>query len=67
MEKSKAGETKLATILMPMVATIIVSNPRATAISLSRRVTVSIGSVISCPNNGRVPETITTVTNENSR
>ena len=67
LEKSNAGETKFATMLIPMVAVIIVSRPIATARSLPTRLTVSIGSVIMRPNSDWVPETITTVTMENSR
>ena len=47
--KSKAGEMKLATMLMPTVAMAKVSAPRIRAKVLSIRPTVCTGSVISSP------------------
>lgn len=67
LAKSKAGETKLATMLMPMVAVTKAKAPSNTAVVLSMRATVAIGSWIISPNTGKVPETITTVTSENAR
>ncbi len=67
LEKSKAGETKLATMLMPMVAVMKVKAPSTAAKLLSISDTVSIGSVISLPNTGSVPEVVTTVTTLNAR
>ncbi|MNF94489.1 hypothetical protein D3C84_772010 [compost metagenome] len=67
LAKSKAGETKLATMLMPMVAVTKAKAPSKTATSLSMRATVAIGSWSISPNTGKVPETITTVTRENAR
>jgi hypothetical protein len=43
LEKSNAGETKFATILIPIVATMKVSAPRTTAVALSIRLTISTG------------------------
>src|SRR5476649_1237210 len=56
LEKSKAGDTKFATILMPMVAMIMVSRPSATATLLPTRLTGSIGSVIIWPNRACLPD-----------
>ena len=67
LAKSKAGDTKLATILMPMVAVTNAKAPSNTAMLLSMRETVAIGSCNISPNTGKVPETITTVTRENAR
>ena len=47
--KSKAGEMKLATMLMPTVAVAKVSAPRMMANVLSMRPTVCTGSVMSSP------------------
>src|SRR6476659_962469 len=66
-EKSKAGEMKLATMLMPMVAITKVRPPSRMAKPLSIRWTVSIGSVISSPNTGTVAEAVTTVRIEKNR
>ncbi len=48
-EKSKAGEMKFATMLMPIVAMAKVSAPSTIAKVESMRATVSTGSVISSP------------------
>src|ERR1700738_5102012 len=52
LEKANAGEMKLATMLMPMVAIVNVSAPSTIASVLSMRATVWTGSVISSPNTG---------------
>ncbi len=67
LEKSKAGEMKLATMLMPMVAITKVRPPSRIAKPLSIRWTVSIGSVISSPKTGTVAEAVTTVRIEKNR
>ena len=54
LEKSNAGEMKLATMLMPTVAVTNVRPPSRIANGVSIRCTVSIGSVISSPNTGTV-------------
>src|SRR3954463_12578107 len=56
LEKSNAGEMKLATMLMPMVAMTKVRPPRRMTKAESMRCTVSIGSVISSPNTGTAAE-----------
>ncbi len=67
MEKSKAGEMKLATMLMPIVAMVKVSAPRTMAKVLSIRATVATGSVISSPYTGSVNDAVTTTNTENTR
>ena len=67
LEKSNAGDTKLATMLMPMVASTRVRMPSAAATPLSMRATVSIGSCSISPKMGCVPDTTTTVMTANSR
>ena len=64
LEKSNAGEMKLATMLMPTVAIMKVRAPSATAVIESIRETVSTGSVISSPNTGRVAAAVTTTSSE---
>src|SRR5579859_3080964 len=66
-EKSKAGEMKLATMLIPMVAMTKVSPPRITANGASMRETVSIGSVMRVPKTGTVAEAVMTVRREKKR
>ena len=56
LEKSNAGEMKLATMLIPMVAIVNVNAPNTIAKVESMRATVSTGSVISSPNTGTVNE-----------
>ena len=67
LEKSNAGETKLATMLMPTVAIMKVSAPRMTAYTLSSWATVCTGSMISSPNTGRVAAAVTTTSSEKTR
>jgi hypothetical protein len=67
LEKSNAGEMKLATMLMPIVATVNVNAPNTIANVLSMRATVSTGSVISSPNTGTVSDAVTTTRIENIR
>ena len=67
LEKSNAGETKFATMLMPMVAIMNVNAPSTIANVLSIRATVCTGSVISSPNTGRVAAAVTTTSSENTR
>src|ERR1700733_7343543 len=67
LEKSKAGETKLATILIPTVAMQKVIAPIKTAVTESILLTVSTGSVISLPKTGSVAEVVTTVTSEKAK
>src|ERR1700747_895339 len=67
LEKSKAGDTKLATILMPIVAMVKVIAPITTAKGESILPTVSTGSVIKCPNTGKVADVVITVTTEKAR
>ena len=67
LEKSNAGDTKLATMLMPMVAVMNVNAPSATANVLSMRLTVSTGSMMSWPNTGRVEDVVITVSSEKPR
>ena len=67
LEKSKAGETKFATMLMPMVAMMKVRQPRTTAVVLSRRATVSTGSVIIEPNTGTVADAVTVTSSAKTR
>jgi hypothetical protein len=64
LAKSKAGETKLATMLMPMVATMKVAAPSTAATVLSTRATISTGSCRYSPNTGSVAEVVMTVTME---
>ena len=66
-EKSKAGETKFATMLMPTVAVTNVRPPSRMANGVSICSTVWIGSVISSPNTGTVADAHTTVSSENTR
>ena len=56
MEKSNAGEMKLATMLMPIVAMVNVNAPNMMAKVLSIRATVWTGSVINSPNTGSVSD-----------
>jgi len=65
--KSKAEGTKLATMLMPMVASTKVTAPSSTTVGESIRPTISTGSVISAPNTGTVAAVVTTVTMEKAR
>src|ERR1700710_1952641 len=67
LEKSNAGEMKLATMLMPMVAVVNVSAPSTIANVLSIRDTVVTGSVISSPKTGMVSDAVTTTRMENIR
>src|SRR5688500_11397648 len=64
LAKSNAGETKLATMLMPMVAMMKVRAPSTAATVLSTRATISTGSWRYSPNTGRVAEVVITVTME---
>ncbi|SSS39970.1 Uncharacterised protein [Acinetobacter baumannii] len=64
LEKSNAGETKLATILIPIVAIIKVKLPKITTKVLSSLPTISTGSVISFPYTGSVAAIHTTVSKE---
>ena len=64
LEKSNAGEMKLATMLMPTVAMTNVSPPSRIANVVSIRCTVSIGSVISSPKTGTVADAVITVSRE---
>ncbi|SSS39976.1 Uncharacterised protein [Acinetobacter baumannii] len=64
LEKSNAGETKLATILIPMVAIIKVKLPKITTKVLSSLPTISTGSVMSLPYTGSVAAIHTTVSKE---
>ena len=57
-EKSNAGETKLATMLMPIVAIANVSTPRTAAVVLSILSTMCTGSVTILPSASR-PMTVT--------
>ena len=66
-EKSNAGDTKFATMLIPTVAIMNVNAPRITAYTLSNRATVCTGSMINSPNTGRVAAAVTTTNNENTR
>ena len=66
-EKSKAGEMKFATMLMPTVAITKVRPPSRMAKAESIRSTVLIGSVISSPKTGTVAEAVTTVRTEKNR
>ena len=67
LEKSKAGEMKLATMLMPMVAMVNVNAPNTIAKVESIRATVATGSVINSPNTGTVSDAVTTTNSENTR
>src|SRR6218665_717037 len=67
LEKSNAGDTKLATMLMPMVATMKVSAPSTTAVTLSMRATMATGSVINSLNTGSVAEVVMTVSSAKPR
>ena len=67
LEKSKAGEMKFATMLMPIVAMVNVSAPRTIANVLSILATVATGSVDSSPNTGIVSDAVTTTRIEKSR
>jgi hypothetical protein len=65
--KSNAGEMKLATMLMPIVAMVNVNAPNTIANVESIRATVSTGSVMSSPNTGIVRDAVTTTNSENTR
>ena len=68
LEKSNAGEMKLATMLMPMVAIVKVSAPSTMANSAVDPARPSAtGSVISSPNTGQVAEAVTTTRIEKNR
>ena len=67
LEKSNAGETKFATMLMPIVAIMKVSAPSTTAVVESRRATVCTGSSISSPNTGFVAAAVMTTSSANTR
>src|SRR3954454_8707033 len=67
LAKSKAGETKLATMLMPMVAMMKVAAPSTAAVVLSTRATISTGSCRYSPKTGSVAEVVMTVTMEKAR
>ncbi|GAA3141308.1 hypothetical protein GCM10020001_075110 [Nonomuraea salmonea] len=67
LEKSKAGEMKFATMLMPTVAITNVRPPSRIANGVSMRCTVWIGSVISSPNTGTVADAVMTVSREKNR
>ncbi|MDF2665946.1 MAG: hypothetical protein K0R81_1796 [Microbacterium sp.] len=64
LEKSKAGEMKFATMLMPTVAVTKVRPPSRIAKGVSICSTVLIGSVMSAPNTGTVAEAVMTVSSE---
>src|SRR3712207_4989155 len=66
LAKSNAGETKLATMLMPMVAMMKVAAPNTAATVLSTRATTSTGSWMYSPKTGSVAEVVITVTIENA-
>src|SRR3954453_23615411 len=65
--KANAGETKLATMLMPIVAIRKVAAPRTAAVVLSIRDTISTGSSMYWPKTVSVPEVVITVTSEKAR
>src|SRR6476620_8115764 len=67
LEKSNAGEMKLATMLMPIVAMVNVNAPRMMAKVLSILATVWTGSVINSPKTGSVSDAQTTTRMENTR
>ena len=67
LEKSNAGEMKLATMLIPTVATTNVRPPSRIANPESIRSTVLIGSVIISPNTGTVADAVTTVRIEKNK
>ena len=67
LEKSNAGEMKLATMLMPTVAMMKVSAPSTIAKRCRCRSTVWTGSVMSSPNTGTVADAVTTASSENNR
>src|SRR3954451_8532471 len=67
LEKSNAGEMKLATMLMPMVAMVKVRAPSTIAKVLSILDTVVTGSVISSPKTGIVSDDVTTTRIEKAR
>src|SRR6202012_6120520 len=67
LEKSKAGEMKLATMLMPTVAMTNVRPPSTIANGVPIFWTVWIGSVISSPYTGMVADAVTTVRIEKNR
>ena len=67
LEKSKAGEMKFATMLMPTVAMTKVRPPSRIANALSIRSTVWIGSVINSPNTGTVADAVITVSSEKNK
>src|ERR1051325_2006160 len=67
LEKSKAGEMKFATMLMPTVAITKVRPPSRIANGVPIRSTVWIGSVINSPNTGTVAEAGITVSSEKNR
>src|SRR5689334_14707540 len=67
LEKSNAGEMKLATMLMPTVAVTNVRPPSRIANGVSICWTVWIGSVMSSPNTGTVADAQMTVSSEKKR
>jgi hypothetical protein len=67
LEKSNAGETKFATMLMPIVAIMKVRAPSTTAVVESRRATVCTGSSISSPNTGFVAAAVMTTSSAKTR
>src|SRR3954447_3333640 len=67
LEKSNAGEMKLATMLMPTVAVTNVRPPSRIAKGVSIFCTVWIGSVMSSPNTGTVADAQMTVSSEKNR
>ena len=64
LEKSNAGEMKLATMLMPTVAVTKVRPPSRIANGVSISCTVRIGSVTRSPNTGTVADAVMTVSTE---
>src|SRR3979490_2032474 len=67
LEKSNAGEMKLATMLMPTVAITKARQPSSIANVESMRCTVLMGSVMSSPNTGTVADAVITVSSEKNR
>src|SRR6478735_5794113 len=67
LEKSNAGEMKLATMLMPTVAVTNVRPPSRMANGVSIWATVAMGSVMSSPNTGTVADAQITVSSEKNR
>ena len=64
---SYAGETKFATMLMPMVATMKVTEPRITTKGLPIFCTMSTGSMMAVPKTFSVPAVTMTVMIEKTR